>query len=360
MSDHDDVLDGLYPALVTNSEDPLKMGRVKVRYPWMDDSEESYWARVIQPYAGEERGMFFMPEINDEVVVVFEMGDFNQPLVVGGTWNGKDEPTEPGDPDGSNHHKIIETRSGHKLHFCDEPGKEFIQLNDSSLNNIVRWDTAADSLTITAKTGDIYIKAPAGKISLLAKDIVMVVSDKAKRTVGGNEKTSVTQAAAEVEGTSKTWTASTSLTESSKTVGLSASSSMSMSGGSASVSTSQSNEDKIVVQGPTTDTVGSLDLEADHVYEKADVRTLTLGAASFKSPSVIMDASAAFTLTAAALTIKAKGQLSLLGNMINIMSPAILIKAGQISWNPQTPVPPGPGVPSQLMMEAGRAASAMV
>lgn len=360
MSDHDDVLDGLYPGLVTNSADPLKMGRVKVSYPWMDDQEESYWARVVQPYAGNERGMFFMPEVGDEVVVVFEMGDFNQPMVIGGTWNGQDEPPEPGDPDGSNHHKIIETRSGHKLHFCDEPGAEFIQLNDSSLNNIVRWDTAADSLTITAKTGDIYIKAPTGKISLLAKDIVMVVSDTAKRTVGGNEVTKVKNAAAESEGTSKTWTASTSLTGSAKTVALSAGSSMSMSSGSASVSTSQSNEDKIVVEGPTTDTVGALDVEAEHMYEKADVRTYTAGLANFKVPSLIMDSSAAFTLTAAALNIKSKGQVSLLGNMINIMSPAVLIKAGQIQWNPQTPVPPGPGVPSQLMMEVGRAASAVI
>lgn len=360
MSDHDDVLDGLYPGVVTSSADPLKMGRVKISYPWLDDEAESYWARVIQPYAGNERGMFFMPEVGDEVVVVFEMGDFHQPMVVGGTWNGKDEPPEPGDPDGSNHHKIIETRSGHKLHFCDEPGAEFIQLNDSSLNNIVRWDTAADSLTITAKTGDIYIKAPTGKISLLAKDIVMVVSDTAKRTVGGNEKTTVAKAAAEVEGTSKTWTASTSLTNTSKVVALSASGSMSMSGGSASVATTQSNEDKIVVAGPTTDTVGKLEMEADHIYEKADVRTITAGAITFKAPSVVMDASAAFTLTAAALTIKGKGQLSLLGNMINIMAPAIIMKAGQISWNPKNPIPPGPGVPSQLMMEAGRAASAMV
>ena len=152
-----DALDGLYPAVVTSNADPLNMGRVKVIFPWMDNNVESNWARLVQPYAGQQRGMFFMPEVGDEVLVVFELGDFNQPLVIGDSWNGVDKPPEPGDPEGENHAKVIETRSGHRFIFDDTPGKEYIQLSDCSLQNIVRWDSYTNTLTVNAKTGDIIV-----------------------------------------------------------------------------------------------------------------------------------------------------------------------------------------------------------
>lgn len=359
MSRGDDILDGLYVGIVTSNQDPMNMGRVKVTFPWMHDTEESWWARLVKPYAGKERGWFFMPEVGDEVLVAFELGDIHQPLVVGSTWNGEDEPPEPGDPDGSNHHKVIETRSGHKLHFDDTPGEEFIELNDSSLNNVVRWDTKNDSISITAATGDIFVKAPQGTINLLAKDIQMNVTNNASRKVGGNEQTTVAKQAAETEGTSKTWTASTSLTGSAKTVSLSASSSFSASGGSTSVSTSQSTDDKIVVQGATTDTVSNLTLEAEHVYEKADSRTWNIGNVQINAAHCVLDASAAISLNAGAFNGTAKGQFSLLGDMINLQSGNVLIKSGQIIMNSQTPAPPGPGISNKRLLGPARAGGRM-
>ncbi len=356
MARNDDVLDGLYPALVTSNKDPLDVGRVKVRFPWLDDEEQSHWARLVQPYAGKQRGLFFMPEVGDEVLVVFELGDVHQPLVIGGTWNGEDEPPEPGDPDGSNHHKVIETRSGHKLHFDDTPGAEFIQLNDSSLNNIVRWDSASNAITVTAKTGDIHVEAPQGKISLLAKDVVMTASNNASRSVGGNESTTVAKAAVEAAGTSKSWTASTSLTGTAKVVSLSASSSMSVGGGSASVKTTQQKEDKIVVQGATTDTCGKLDLKADYVYEKADSRTWTIADAKLHAPQVSLDASAAVTIQTAMFDVQAKASFSMLGETVIVQSGNVLVKSGQISFNSKTEPPPGPGIPRKLAVKAFRSA----
>ncbi len=354
MARNDDVLDGLYPAIVTSNKDPLDMGRVKVRFPWLDDEEQSHWARLVQPYAGNERGLFFMPEVGDEVLVAFELGDVHQPLVIGATWNGEDEPPEPGDPDGSNHHKIIETRSGHKLHFDDTPGAESIQLNDSSLNNILRWDSAENSLTITAKTGDIHVEAPQGTISLLAKDVVMTASNNASRTVGGDEKTTVGKDAIEACGTSKTWTASSKLTGTAKVVSLSASGSMSVGGGSASVKTTQQKESKIVVQGPTQDTCGKLDLKADFVYEKADVRTWTIADAKLHAPQVSLDASAAVTVQAGMFDVKAKASFSMLGETVILQAGNVTVKSGQVSFNSKTEPPPGPGISNKLAVKAFR------
>ncbi len=74
---------GVYTGLVTNNQDPENRGRVKVKFPWLHASEESWWARVATFYAGKGRGSYFMPEVDDEVLVVFERGDFHHPYVVG-------------------------------------------------------------------------------------------------------------------------------------------------------------------------------------------------------------------------------------------------------------------------------------
>lgn len=352
MSRGDDVLDGLYPAVVTSNADPLNMGRIKVYFPWMDDQEESHWARVVRPYAGNQRGWFFIPEVGDEVLVAFELGDVHQPLVVGSSWNGQDEPPEPGDPDGENHLKVIKTRSKHRLAFDDTPGEESIQLTDSSGNNIVRWDSKNNSIGITARTGDIFIKAPQGKISLLAKNITISVSNNAKRTVGGNEQTTVAKSSVENEGTSKTWKAASSLTGKAKTIAFAASSSFSASGGSSSIKTDKQGADrKIVIEGSTTDTVGQLAIKSETVREKAGSRTWTVGQLQLKTDaSVALDASGPLTFNGV-LSADVKGQFSLLGDMISVNAGSIVMNGGKIDFNPQTPAPPNPGAPGMMQEE---------
>ena len=81
---------GLVVAQVTNNDDPEKLGRVKVKFPALTEDDESNWARVAAPGAGPSRGMQWLPEINDEVLVGFELGDTNRPVVLGGLWNRND------------------------------------------------------------------------------------------------------------------------------------------------------------------------------------------------------------------------------------------------------------------------------
>jgi phage protein D len=85
------IINGLVPAVVTNNNDPEKMGRVKVAFPWLAPNYESDWARVAQYGMGKKWGGLFLPEVGDEVLVGFEFGDVRRPYVIGGMINGKTE-----------------------------------------------------------------------------------------------------------------------------------------------------------------------------------------------------------------------------------------------------------------------------
>lgn len=114
---------GVVTAVVTNNKDDQDQGRVKLKYPWLAGDVESDWARVIGAGAGDERGFYCLPEVNDEVLIAFEHGDVNRPLVLGGLWNGVDKPATPiGEAvkDGKVRTRVFKTRSGHSLTFVDE------------------------------------------------------------------------------------------------------------------------------------------------------------------------------------------------------------------------------------------------
>ena len=138
---------GAYPALVRDIKDPDGQGRVKVSLPWSPDGNgASYeaWARLATMMAGKNRGTWFIPDVNDEVLVVFIGGDPRLPSVVGGLWNGRDTPHESMDGSGQNKVKSIRSRNGVKVTLDDSDGQEKLVLEtpgaqkDSFLNG-VQW-----------------------------------------------------------------------------------------------------------------------------------------------------------------------------------------------------------------------------
>lgn len=160
---------GLVVGIVTNNQDPDGMGRVKVKFPWLSDSEESFWARMAVPMAGNARGAWFLPEVDDEVLVGFEHGDVRFPYVLGALWNGKDKP--PFDNgDGKNNLRVIKSRSGHVIKLNDEDGKETIEIVDKTGKNSIVIDSSQNTITITADK-DITLSAPQGTIKLDAKKV---------------------------------------------------------------------------------------------------------------------------------------------------------------------------------------------
>jgi phage baseplate assembly protein V len=160
---------GAVPAIVTNNQDPDGMGRVKVSFPWLSEEDESQWARVVAPMAGKERGTYFLPEVDDEVLVVFQHGDIRFPFVLGALWNGKDAPPATND-DGKNNLRMIKSRSGHVIRLNDEDGKETVEIVDKTGKNSIVFDAAKNTVTI-ASDQDIELKAPKGKLKVEAKEV---------------------------------------------------------------------------------------------------------------------------------------------------------------------------------------------
>ena len=114
--------------LVTDLRDPDGQGRVKVRLPWAPDpSGGAYeaWARLATLMGGDNRGSWFVPDKDDEVLVAFEGGDPRFPYVLGGLWNGHDKPPASMDSSGRNDTKVIRSRNGVKLTLDDteRPGE---------------------------------------------------------------------------------------------------------------------------------------------------------------------------------------------------------------------------------------------
>ena len=89
---------GVVIAKVDDVNDPEKSGRVRLNFPWLSDDYVSGWARTVQAGAGKDRGAMVVPEVGDEVLVVFEQGDFRRPYVLGGLHNGVDLPSSKGIP----------------------------------------------------------------------------------------------------------------------------------------------------------------------------------------------------------------------------------------------------------------------
>jgi uncharacterized protein involved in type VI secretion and phage assembly len=157
---------GVVVGVVTNNKDPEDLHRVKVRFPWLDGANESHWARVAAPMAGNDRGAYFLPEVEDEVLVAFEHGCVDYPYVVGALWNGKDKPPES-NSDGLNKHRTIKSRSGHVIRLNDKGGSETIEIIDKSGNNKIVVSTQDNTITIEAQS-DISISSKTGKLKMSA------------------------------------------------------------------------------------------------------------------------------------------------------------------------------------------------
>lgn len=141
---------GVVTGIVTNNKDPDALGRIQVRFPWRSEEQKNaFWARIGTLMAGNGRGAVFYPEIGDEVLVAFEHGDINQPFILGGLWNGRDEPPEK-NLDGENNIRMIHSRSGHEIVLDDAAGRERIVIVDKTGENTITIDSAKNEVRIEA------------------------------------------------------------------------------------------------------------------------------------------------------------------------------------------------------------------
>ena len=164
--DSDGRLFGVVVGIVTNNRDPQGMHRVKVRFPWLSQDDESNWARVAAAMAGNDRGAYFLPEVDDEVLVAFEHGSVEHPFVIGSLWNGKDKMPDNNSA-GTNDNRGFKSRSGHVIRLGDKSGGESIEIIDKTGNNRIVITSNGNKIDIQAQ-GDISITSSTGKLTMSA------------------------------------------------------------------------------------------------------------------------------------------------------------------------------------------------
>ena len=175
---------GLLTAIVTNNTDDEKMGRVRIKFPTIADDQEAFWAPVVSVGAGATRGLMVIPEVNDEVLVGFVNGDFDRPYVLGGLWNGSDSlPNAAPVADGKVEIREWTSRVGHTVRLTDKSGEEKIEVIDKTGKNLLKIDTAKNTVSILAEQ-DIKLEAK-GNIELKAANIKLEAT--AKVSVDGSQ-----------------------------------------------------------------------------------------------------------------------------------------------------------------------------
>jgi Rhs element Vgr protein len=169
-------LSEIQPARVTNNDDSNeKLGRVKVRFNWQESSEETPWIRVLQPYGGDHHGFYFIPEIDDEVMIGFENDNPDKPFVIGNAYHKDSRPNHWYDAD--NKIKSLQTRNGNQIIFIDDDGKEEIRIlnkDDSSPTNEISLSLNNNGKITIKSIGELEISAKSIKIS--AQDDITIDS----------------------------------------------------------------------------------------------------------------------------------------------------------------------------------------
>jgi phage protein D len=197
--------------LVTNNKDPDGMHRVKVKFPTLSDQAESNWARMVTLGAGANRGFVVMPQINDEVLVVFEHGDLRRPLVIGSLWNGRDKPPAPAIDNLLAQSKVIQwgltSNAGHTFTIRDGQDEKNIELKlidgvTKLLLDDKKVELHGNGQTLELKCGEASIKLEkSGAITISGTTITV----DAKQSVDVKAQTAINvkaTVAAKIEGTS--------------------------------------------------------------------------------------------------------------------------------------------------------------
>lgn len=145
---------GFFPAVVIDNVDPENSGRVKVRLPRVRArGQQGYetWARIATLMAGNNRGTWFIPDVNDEVLVAFEGGAARQAYVIGGLWSGTSSPPETMDT--NNNKKLLRSRNGVKITLDDQSGQESFIVETPGGQKVTLKD-GPGSLEITDSNGN--------------------------------------------------------------------------------------------------------------------------------------------------------------------------------------------------------------
>ncbi len=205
----------LYTAKVVSTKDPDGLHRVQVKLEGFSEEIELPWVRLVGPYASNQFGYVWLPEVDDEVLVLQGQGEaLDQMVCIGAVYNGKNKPVQT-DSDGKNNIKEIRTRSGHRITFDDTDGTEVITMMTAKEEHHMVWDVSAGSITFTGTKlfkieipdGDVEVNCTNAKVTasktIEAEGTDSVTVKSKEVTVKGDSKVTVQGGQVEVKGDSK-------------------------------------------------------------------------------------------------------------------------------------------------------------
>ncbi|GAA3937640.1 hypothetical protein GO495_11765 [Chitinophaga oryziterrae] len=163
-------------ATVVENNDPKGLGRIKVKFRWMQQGQTP-WIRVVSSSGGGDKGLFIMPEVGEEIIAEFEGGNAEQPFVIGSTYNGKAKSSYG---NAGNDVKALKTRSGNMIVLNDAAGSVTVtDKNGSSMAMDGAGNITINSQTlVTVKTDDHIIVDAPNKIEFISKEIHIKGSEK--------------------------------------------------------------------------------------------------------------------------------------------------------------------------------------
>lgn len=177
----------LQTAVVKENWNDQFPGCVKVEYILGEDGKySSDWIRVLQPYAGNEYGEYFLPEIGSEVLVAFVSGDMNCPVVLGCLYSSKNKlPANVADKENSV--KYLKTKGGHELRISEEKGKEKIEVKTPGELTVILSDEE-EKIELKDKSGSnrILLDGKNKQVSLESEKKLMLACGNAKITLDGS------------------------------------------------------------------------------------------------------------------------------------------------------------------------------
>jgi uncharacterized protein involved in type VI secretion and phage assembly len=157
--------EGVVIGKVTDNFDPDHLARVKVSFPWFSEHSESAWARCVSPSAGADRGIYFLPDVGDEVAVAFEHGELDRPFVLGSLWNGRALPPLA-NTDRQNKQRQIKTRGKSTITMDDTPSSESIEVKTPKGHIVKLTDAGGGSVQVKAGGCEVTVDAVTGIVSV--------------------------------------------------------------------------------------------------------------------------------------------------------------------------------------------------
>lgn len=167
-------------AIVTDNKDPEKLGRIRVRFVWQTNGEQSPWTRVTNLHSGVGRGVYFTPDIGDEVLVGFEGHNPERPFVIGSVYNGNGKPGDDFPQRANNIKGII--FNGLSIQFDESAGATTIQTPQKKKFTL---DDKQKKITIEDENKNSIELSPDGITMKCMKNLSITVTGDLTFTAGG-------------------------------------------------------------------------------------------------------------------------------------------------------------------------------